>query len=336
MGRRILFYSSVASRKQFVSQEYYRTDIKILRGLGYRVALSNHWYDFIAFWRYEVAFIYFYRFGFLPALIARLFRRRVFFSGGIDYLDRALATRKQCFVQSVFYNLCGVLSTRNIIVSDADLRNCERIRKLFPASRQVVVKHSIGDLYFRRDDGRCKEKLVVTIAWMGRVENVLRKGVIESLEVFRELLRRDSGWRMLVIGPKGEGTRMVEARVRELGLESRVDLTGRLAEELKVDCLDRAQIYLQLSKYEGFGIAALEALARGCVVVHSGAGGLAESVGRYGICWDAERTPSVVAEVLELLNDSDRLAAWTGAGYAHVLTSYSVASRSERFCEIIE
>ena len=159
MGQRVLFYSSVASKKQFVAQEYYRTDIRILRSLGFDVHLSKNWFDFLAFWRYDIAFIYFYRFGLIPALIARLTGRRVFFTGGIDYLDPALATSKEFLVQAVFYNLCGFFSSRNIIVSDADLRNCERVRWLFPARRQMVCKHSIGDLYLSDDAGLKKEKL---------------------------------------------------------------------------------------------------------------------------------------------------------------------------------
>lgn len=335
MRPRVLFYSSVASKKQFVSQEYYRTDIKILRGLGYDVLLSKHWHDFLAFWRYDVAFIYFYRFGLIPALIARLVGKRVFFSGGIDYLDKAAATPKQYLAQAVFYNLCSVFSSRNIIVSDADLRNCERVRRLFPARRQVVCKHAISNLYLEGRLGAGKEKLVVTIAWMGRTENVVRKGLIEALDFFNEMRLRDPEWRMRVIGPKGGGTPMVEARIRELGLEGFVELTGRVSEDAKVGFLNRAQVYLQLSQYEGFGIAAIEALGCGCVVVHSGAGGLAEGVGPHGIHWTAGRTPATAEQALALLGDGEQLVQWQARGRQHVMAAYSMASRARGFLGVM-
>ena len=335
MCPRLLFYSSVASKKQFVSQEYYRTDIRILRGLGYDVRLSKHWYDFLAFWRYDLAFIYFYRFGLIPGLIARLAGKRVFFSGGIDFLDRAVATPTQYVVQAAFYNLCGVFSSRNIIVSDADLRNVERVRRLFPARRQVVCKHAISDLYLEGAEAR-KEKLVVTIAWMGRAENVVRKGLVEALDFFSEMRQQDPDWRMLVIGPRGEGSKMVESRIQALGLSAHVELTGRVSEETKVAVLNRALVYLQLSQYEGFGIAAIEALACRCVVVHSGAGGLAEGVGCHGVHWSSGGTLATVEQAFELLSNGERLAQWTARGRAHVKSAYSIATRARGFSAVMQ
>jgi glycosyltransferase involved in cell wall biosynthesis len=331
MRPRILFYSSVASKKQFVAQEYYRTDIRILRSLGFDVFLSKHWYDYLAFWRYDLAFIYFYRFGLIPAILARITGKGVVFTGGIDYLNRQSSSPKQYWVQAIFYNLCGLFASRNIIVSEADLANCERVRWLFPARRQLVSKHAISDLYLAPVSAGVKEKLAVTIAWMGRTENVIRKGVIEAIDVFGELSTRDPGWRMLIIGPTGEGSAIVLRHAEEAGLSSQVSLTGRVSEATKLQLLAKAQVYLQLSRYEGFGIAAIEALGRDCVVVHSGAGGLREAVGAHGILWDAATPKVAVQATQDLLADGARLQAWRRAGRQHVTQHYSVAARAQGF-----
>lgn len=331
MRPRILFYSSVASKKQFVAQEYYRTDIRILRSLGFDVFLSRHWYDYLAFWRYDVAFIYFYRFGLIPAILARIAGKGVVFSGGIDYLNRASSSLQQYIIQSLFYNLCGLFSSCNIIVSEADLANCERVRLLFPARRQLVSKHAISDLFLAPVNPDAKEKLIVTIAWMGRTENVVRKGVIEAIDFFRELSTREVGWRMLIIGPTGEGSGIVSRHLEETGLSNQVLLTGRVSEETKLNLLAKAQVYLQLSRYEGFGIAAIEALGRDCVVVHSGAGGLREGVGTHGILWSAEAPIAAVQNTQILLADGPRLQAWRCAGRQHVTQHYSVAARVQGF-----
>lgn len=331
MRPRILFYSSVASKKQFVAQEYYRTDIRILRSLGFDVLLSRHWYDCLAFWRYDVAFIYFYRFGLIPAMLARISGKGVVFSGGIDYLDRLSSSPKQYWVQSIFYNLCGLFASRNIIVSEADLANCERVRWLFPARRQLVSKHAISDRFLAPVGTDVKEKLLVTIAWMGRTENVVRKGVIEAIEFFRDLSAREAGWRMLIIGPTGEGSAMVLRHVEETGMSDQVSLTGRVSEATKLTLLAQAQVYLQLSRYEGFGIAAIEALGRDCVVVHSGAGGLREGVGIHGILWDATAPTVAVQATQALLADGARLQAWRHAGRQHVAQHYSLAARAQGF-----
>lgn len=335
MRKRILFYSSVASKKQFVAQEYYRTDIRILRDLGFDVYLSKNWTDFLAFWRYDTAFIYFYRYGLIPAMLARLTGKHVYFTGGIDYLDKQMATRKEHRVQAIFYNLCGFFASRNIIVSEADLRNCERIRYLFPASRQVVCKHSIGESYLDNSGEAGKEKLVVTIAWMGRTENVVRKGLIEAMDFFAELRRGDPAWRMVIIGPTGQGTPMVLSHIDGCGLLDSVELAGRVPEAEKISLLRRASVYLQLSRYEGFGIAAIEALACRCLVVHSGAGGLSEGVGERGLLWSQASQSTALSSLLALLADGDRRAHWMAEGQRHVEALYSMNRRRSGFAAIV-
>ena len=88
----VLFYSSVKTKKMFSIQSYYRNDIMILRDLGYRVRLSKSCWDFVRFWRYSIAFVYFYRYGFFAALWAKLLGKKAYFTGGIDYLEPSFAT----------------------------------------------------------------------------------------------------------------------------------------------------------------------------------------------------------------------------------------------------
>ena len=72
MGKKsVLFFSSVKTKKMFSIQSYYRNDIMILKELGYDVHLSKSCWDFLCFWRYSVAFIYFYRYGLIAAAIAK-------------------------------------------------------------------------------------------------------------------------------------------------------------------------------------------------------------------------------------------------------------------------
>ena len=139
--------------------------------MGFEVHLSNSWFDFLRFWRYEIGFIYFYRYGLLPAVIARLFMKQVFFTGGIDYLDRSYAGLKSYLVQVVFFNLCGLFSTRNIIVSQADMDNCRKATFLFSSDKNVLVRHSIDLQRYLIAGYQRRPKLVTTIAWMSRPES---------------------------------------------------------------------------------------------------------------------------------------------------------------------
>jgi glycosyltransferase involved in cell wall biosynthesis len=288
----------------------------------------------LAFWRYDIAFIYFYRFGLIPAFLARLTGRIVLFTGGIDYLDRQFAGAKSYLIQSVFFNLCGALSHGNLIVSDADLENCQRVQWMFPRRKNHLVKHCIDVESYASADLAGRIKSIVTIAWMARTENVVRKGVLETIRLFKQIHQRDPDFRLFIIGPTGEGTACVRALASELGLENQVVITGTISEAEKITTLKGAFAYTQLSKYEGFGIAAIEALAAGAIVVHSNAGGLREAVGTHGLIW-ADGEYSCVDKLFDLLEAPQRHAEWAAAGLHHVQTQYSQDRRLEGFKSIL-
>jgi len=303
MNKIVLFYSSVKSKKQFSFQRFYRTDISILRDLGYKVKLSNSFFDYFAFWKYNIAFIYFYRFGILPAIIAKMFRKKVVFTGGIDYLERAYAGEKAYIIQKYFFILCSFFSDINILVSNADRNNINKFKSSIKSKKYPLSFHVIDFELYKYDFISQKEKLVVTIAWMGNDENVLRKGLDKSIQVFKELKTLDSDFRMKIIGAKGTGASMIEKLIESLELKNEIELTGAIPESLKINILKKSMVYIQLSLYEGFGIAAIEALASGNIVIHSNKGGLADGVGEHGVIIDDPNNFSQIAKIiLEQIN----------------------------------
>ena len=61
MKNKILFYSSVSNIELFETQKFYKTDISLLKSLGFDVSVTNRIIDFLFFWKYDLAFIYFFR-----------------------------------------------------------------------------------------------------------------------------------------------------------------------------------------------------------------------------------------------------------------------------------
>ena len=141
MDRTILFYSSVPSKKLFNTQQFYRIDIDLLTQLGYKVVLSNSIFDSLKFWKYSILFAYFYRYSFFSALLARCLGKRVYFTGGIDDLDKNYASRRRYIVQRYFYILCYWVSNSCIIVSQADMKNVLRV--LAKKGKLTFSEHTI-------------------------------------------------------------------------------------------------------------------------------------------------------------------------------------------------
>ena len=127
--QRILFYSSVSEMELFKITGFYQMDIKILENLGYRVTPTNSFCAFLKFWSYDYAFIYFWTKGLIPAVISKLFWKKVIFTGGIDGLDQDYnKNKKNYLLRKVFFKLCTIFSDANIIGSQADMDNIKKNR----------------------------------------------------------------------------------------------------------------------------------------------------------------------------------------------------------------
>lgn len=283
MKKRILFYASVKRKRMFSLQGFFRTDIKILKELGFDVHLSNKAIDFLKFWKYDIAFIYFFRYGLFPAVIAKFFFKNVYFTGGIDNLDKNFSKKKDYLIQYIFFKLCNIFSDTTIIVSTSDIENIAKIYNGQIPKNIIKSFHVINFEKYKYSFETKKEDIITTICWMVKIENVFRKGIDKTLEVFKLYLEHNPKFKLVIIGPKGEGSIYIENMITKLGISDNVLLTGGITEYEKIRILNSSKYYTQLSDYEGFGIASIEALASGNIVIHSGKGGLKDAVGRNGI-----------------------------------------------------
>jgi glycosyltransferase involved in cell wall biosynthesis len=114
----------------------------------------------------------------------------------------------------------------------------------------------------------------------------------------------------------GDGPRRaaLEARVRDRGVDDRVTFTGYLPERTAVHALlARLDLYAMPSRHEGFGVAAVEAMAAGLPVVAGDIPPLREVVGEAGV-FVPPRDSAALADVLgDLLEDDDRRAQLAAA-----------------------
>ncbi len=91
--------------------------------------------------------------------------------------------------------------------------------------------------------------------------------------------------------------------VRELGLESRVRLSGFVDEAGLADRYASADAAVFLSEYEGFGLPALEAAARGVPLVVSTRPALSEVFGGAAILVDSRNEVAIAEALGRLLAD---------------------------------
>ncbi len=170
------------------------------------------------------------------------------------------------------------------------------------------------ELFHPQDRARSRARLGLdperpVILWVGRLEKL--KGVDILLSAAAQLHRRD--YTILLVGGDERAGRLraeLEAQAAYEGIAANVRFTGAVAHADLPTYYSAADVCVQPSYYESFGLVAVEAMACGTPVVASRVGGLAstvtDGVNGYLIPW---RCPEPFAEKLEVLLGNPELRA---------------------------
>ncbi|HEX7096315.1 MAG TPA: glycosyltransferase family 1 protein [Acidimicrobiales bacterium] len=121
------------------------------------------------------------------------------------------------------------------------------------------------------------------------------------LDAYAALHRSRPDVRLVLTGGEGPEEAAVRARIDALGIAKSVVRTGRIPRSDLDALIAHATALVFPSRYEGFGIPVLEAMAAGCPVIAADATSLPEVVGSAGT-----------------LVDPDDVAGWTAAMAAHL------------------
>jgi len=140
------------------------------------------------------------------------------------------------------------------------------------------------------------------ILYFGRLE--WEKGVHDLLAALPRVRRAFPDTRLVVAGQGRQAAALVE-QSRKLRVRRSVDFVGHLPDRELVACLAAADVVVLPSRYEPFGIVALEAAAAGAPLVASTAGGLAELVvdGETGLSVEPGDADGIAAAVGAVLSD---------------------------------
>ena len=136
---------------------------------------------------------------------------------------------------------------------------------------------------------------------------------------------------VLVVLGEGPERPALEALARQLGVERRVFLPGRVPDVAA--WLRRATLLVHPARWEGFGLGVLEAMLAGLPVVASNVSSLPELVvdGETGILVRPDDSPALALGVARALEEPERLGA---AGRERARSEFSVARMSGRTAEL--
>lgn len=172
-----------------------------------------------------------------------------------------------------------------------------------------------------------------TILFVGRFD--LRKGADVLMQAFCLLLQQRPNLKLVMVGPdiglsQSDGSRIgFEAYRTSLlppAMRERVEFRGKMPNAEIAALRVRAMATVVASRWENQGYTLLEAMAQGCPVVCSDAGGSPESVihGRTGLLARSEQPADFALQLATLLDDRQCAETLGASARQYVLDNHSV------------
>jgi glycosyltransferase involved in cell wall biosynthesis len=193
-------------------------------------------------------------------------------------------------------------SSRIIALSSAVKNDLETF---YPAThgRISIVPHGVEPAFVeiarRREATPPQEPILLAVSTLHPHKNLDR-----LLEAFARIRNARPGWKLYLTGLKGFEAPRIEALRRELGLEKDVVITGWIPRADLYDLFARARGFVYPSRFEGFGIPVLEALAAGIPVACSRLPSLEEIAGDAARFFDPNDLEKMTRALLELTTDN--------------------------------
>jgi len=168
---------------------------------------------------------------------------------------RALAGARHVIVTSVF--------TARLLASDYDV-----------PPEQITVVRPGNDPVAPARGGNNGE---ISLLAVGAV--VPRKGYDVLIAALAPL--RDLPWRLTIVGDRTRAPQhaaLLDADITRLALGQRIACTGAIPDERLASLYDTADVFVLASRFEGYGMAFADAIARGLPVIATAAGATSETV----------------------------------------------------------
>ncbi len=133
--------------------------------------------------------------------------------------------------------------------------------------------------------------------------NKPHKNLLTLVEAFARVTAQGPTPPLVIAGAWDERYPEPKQRVRELGLEGQVRFLGPVAEEDLPGLYSGCTAFVFPSRYEGFGLPVLEAMACGAPVICARTSSLPQVAGEAALFFHPDRGDELAAQVRRLLDD---------------------------------
>jgi glycosyltransferase involved in cell wall biosynthesis len=136
-----------------------------------------------------------------------------------------------------------------------------------------------------------------------------RKNIIRLVAAFERLLPERPGLRLVLAGPSGWRDRAIHRAIRDSDAAQRIVLTGYLPEGQLQALTAAAGVFTYVSRYEGYGLPIIDAMAAGVPVVTSTTSAMPETAGGAAVLVDPGSVGAIAAGIRQAFDRRDELVA---------------------------
>lgn len=179
------------------------------------------------------------------------------------------------------------------------------------AGKVYVVYNGVSDRHIpapSRPDS--KSKTILCVGRRDPYKNLTT--LIEAFSIFRK--DGDPNSILRIIGPDDPRYPEPEERAKALGLDDSIHWEGHLAPDELLSAYQTADVFVLPSRYEGFGLPVLEAMACGAPVVCTDAGSLPEVAGEAAIVVKPDDAAGMASAITRVLGDNSESSRLRAAG----------------------
>lgn len=187
--------------------------------------------------------------------------------------------------------------TKNEMISVFNNLNPDNIIVVYPGYNKNIFNQISKPVEFPRTLNIQNDNFILTVAETRQYKNIL--GLIDALGLLKDI-------KLVVVGKLTGNIEEITSRIIKHKLTNRVIFTNYISDNQLAELYRRAKLMVFPSKYEGFGIPLLEAMACGCPVVSSNAASLPEVGGDAVEYFDPINIEEIAAKIM-LFYESDEL-----------------------------
>ena len=187
------------------------------------------------------------------------------------------------------------------VLTGSELTKRDLIERYAVAEKRIVVTPYGVDPFYGPDGPRRDGHYAL---FVGAIQP--RKDPVGAIEALALL---NSDLRLVLVGPEKSGGQDVRAAIQRLGIGDRVELVGHVERDELAALYRGAACLVFPSRYEGFGLPIVEAMASGTPVVAARAGAVPEVAGDAAVLVEPGDPVALAGGIERALADRERLVA---------------------------